>query len=467
MIQILLFMKHIVIILILTILTGQTFAKQISKQTAKQVAKNFFTEKSGFNNSEITFGKEFVVTKDNRTSCFVFNINKGFIVIAGDDAVFPVFAYSFDHNYTGTNFPEGFKNLMEDYTAQVEYAIDREAVASEKIKLVWEKYLSESFVSEKSVIGIEPLLSTTWGQGCYYNTAFPEEEQGQCGHLFTGCVATAMAQIMKYYNYPESGTGSFGYNTSYGYVEADFENTVYNWSEMENHLADENEAVATLMFHSAISLSSQFFPEGTGAYDTTVPGALFKYFKYKSDAQFLFRDEYAGDWKALLRSELDEHRPVLYGGVAELKTLYGHSLVCDGYQDTAFFHFNWGSGGNYDGYFYLDTLTAAGLNFNKLQDAVVGIEPLTSGISDIDKYAAISVYPNPSDGAIFINLKGIAGDELEISLFNLSGKMIFREKVYNKESNIKLEFPDLTGTFLLKIDNGRTTYSTKVVLVKR
>ena len=431
--------KIFILILAVWVIPGNPlFAKQISKQTAKQVAKNFFTEKSGFNNSEITFGKEFVVTKNNKTSCFIFNINNGFIVIAGDDAVFPVLAYSFDHNYTGTDFPEGFKNRMENYAAQVEYAIDRKTVASEKIKLGWEKYLSENFVPEKSIPGVEPLLSTTWGQGCYYNTAFPEEEQGQCGHLYTGCVATAMAQIMKYYNYPESGTGSFGYNTSYGYVEADFENTVYNWSEMENHLTDENEAVATLMFHSAISLSSQFYPQGTGAYDTTVPGALFKYFKYKDDAQFLFRDEYLGDWKALLRSELDEHRPVLYGAVAEAKTLYGHSLVCDGYQDTAFFHFNWGSGGNYDGYFYLDTLTAAGLNFNKFQDAVVGIEPLTYGISDIDKSPAVSVYPNPSDGVIFINLKEIAGDEMEVSLFSLSGKMVFRKNVFNKESSCAL-----------------------------
>ena len=459
-------MKQIAIIIIsILTLSGQTYAKQVVKQTAKQVAKNFFAEKADLKLSEITFGKEFVITTENRTTCFVFNINEGFIAVAGDDAVFPVLAYSFESSYTGKGFPAGFSFWMEKYSEQVEYAINHKNEASDRIKAVWGKYSDKNFTPKKGNSGVEPLLSTTWGQGCYYNTAFPEEEQGQCGHLYTGCVATAMAQIMKYYNYPESGTGSYGYNTNYGYVEADFENTVYNWNEMENHLTDENEAVATLMFHSAISLSSQFFPEGTGAYDTTVPGALFKYFKYKDDAQFLFRDEYPGDWKALLRSELDEHRPVLYGAVAEAKTLYGHSLVCDGYQDTAFFHFNWGSGGNYDGYFYLDTLTAAGLNFNKFQDAVVGIEPLANGVSDISKHPAVSVFPNPSYGEFFIDLENDNRKNAEILLFDLSGKLILRQQLNGNNENIKIDVPGLEGTFLLQVNNGDKQYFSKIILL--
>ncbi len=445
-----------------------TFAKHISCESAKRVAGNFFVEKSGTKALELTFGEEFTAQGSYGITYYVFNINNGFIAISADDAVFPVLAYSFESQYTGSGFPAGFSVWIKNYAKQIEYAINHEKVANERIKAVWEKYSDNNFTPEKGYSGVEPLLSTTWGQGCYYNTSFPEEEQGQCGHLFTGCVATAMAQIMKYYNYPESGTGSYGYNTSYGYVEADFENTVYNWTDMENHLTDENEAIATLMFHSSISLSSQFFPQGTGAYDTTVPGALFKYFKYKPDAQFLFRDEYSGDWKALLRSELDEQRPVLYGAVADAKTLYGHTLVCDGYQDTAFFHFNWGSGGNYDGYFYLDTLTAAGFNFNKYQDAVVGIEPLTSGQSDYDKLNGnIQIYPNPSNGKIFINFNEYVSESVKVTLFDLSGKEVFKRRFNITESNnIKLDLYNLSGTFLLQVKNDNSQYTSKVVLLR-
>ena len=459
-------LKLIVLLVFGFLYINPTFAKHISKKSAKRVAGNFFIEKANLTQARLVFGEEFTVAAGDNPSCYIFNFNNGFVAVAADDAVFPVLGYSFESNYTGEDFPDGFRVWMENYTQQIQNAIVSEREAPASVSAVWEKYLVDDFTPSKNANGVTPLLSTTWGQGCYYNTAFPEEEQGQCGHLYTGCVATAMAQIMKYYNYPESGTGSFGYNTSYGYVEADFENTVYQWADMEDHLTDENEAVATLMFHSAISLSSQFFPEGTGAYDTTVPGALFKYFKYKPDAQFLFRDEYAGDWKALLRSELDEQRPVLYGAVAEAKLLYGHSLVCDGYQDTAFFHFNWGSGGNYDGYFYLDTLTAAGLNFNKYQDAVVGIEPATDDIQEMNSTPLISVYPNPSYGKIFIGFNEYVPKQVEVSLFDLTGKKIYSDKFSTLDKSVMINDLGMKGTFLLQVKFDGNVYSSKIILLE-
>ncbi len=96
-----------------------------------------------------------------------------------------------------------------------------------------------------------------------------------------------MGQIMKFYNYPKNGTGTYGYNSSYGYVEADFENTEYDWSAMNYHLTEEDSSVAQLLYHCAISIHSQFFPNGTGAFDFDARNAFVNYFNYKSRCTFL------------------------------------------------------------------------------------------------------------------------------------------------------------------------------------
>ncbi len=246
---------------------------------------------------------------------------------------------------------------------------------------------------------VDPLIHTTWHQGCYYNSYFPAEPQAPCGHLWTGCVATAMGQILKYYNYPKIGTGYYSYNSSYGFVEADFANTEYDWTEMDYHLSEEDSSTALLLYHSAISLHSQFFPFGTGAYDFDAHDALIDYFNYKPEAQFYWRDSYPGDWKEMMRAELDQGRPLLYGG-ADSQTSKGHTLVCDGYQDTSFFHFNWGWNGFYNGYFYIDSLIAGNNYFDFQHDAVVGIAP---DLQDIYIYPPLNIAASVVSSSVTIS----------------------------------------------------------------
>ncbi len=168
-------------------------------------------------------------------------LNEGFVIISADDAVFPVLAYSLTSSYTGNNFPATFQNWMDQYKEQILFAKEEKLVASNQIKKAWQKYTAKDFVPDVDIQSVEPMIQTTWSQGCYYNSQFPIDTTAPCGHLWTGCVATAMGQIMKYYNFPQSGTGSHGYNSSYGWVEADFENTEYDWAGMQNHLTDEND----------------------------------------------------------------------------------------------------------------------------------------------------------------------------------------------------------------------------------
>ncbi|MCD4789527.1 MAG: thiol protease/hemagglutinin PrtT [Bacteroidales bacterium] len=465
-------MKHFVrivfsILFFLSFLSGSS--KEVSKSKAKIVAENFFSERKTISASEIVFGEDFTITQNSFPVFYVFNINDGFIIISADDAVYPVLGYSFEGNYSGENFSPAYEAWIKSYEDQIAYAIENKLSATEKIKFIWKKYLTGDFIPAKSFISVDPLLSTTWGQGCYYNSMFPEEEEGPCGHLYTGCVATAMGQIMKYYNYPEHGTGSYEYtDPNYGWVYADFENTYYNWTEMGNHLEEENQAVAELLYHCAISINSQFYPNGTGAIDTSVRYALTEYFGYKQEAEFLWRDEYTGDWKALMRNELDQNIPVLYGAVCEDKILYGHTFVCDGYQDTAFFHFNWGWEGQYNGYYYLDTLTAGGYNFDLFHDAVVGIKPDISGINGShSRENMFTIYPNPASDYLIVDLKDINAKSVEIILFDLSGKQVLTKRIFNHSNNdIKFKLPELSGTFILQVKSGAINYNRKVVLLK-
>jgi len=206
------------------------------------------------------------------------------------------------------------------------------------------------------------------------------------GHAFGGCVATAMAQIMKYHAYPTQGIGSRTYSdpvnrnyysdipgSAYGTQSADFGNTVYNWAAMPNAISGSNYEIARLIYHCGVSVDMNFGPEGSSGSTSTASDSLKKYFKYDDSVSFFSKSGYTdATWISMLRADLDAGRPILYSGSG---TGGGHAFVCDGYQATNHFHFNWGWGGYLDGYFYLTALTPEGRNYTNDQDAVLNILP--------------------------------------------------------------------------------------------
>ncbi|MCD4682962.1 MAG: C10 family peptidase [Bacteroidales bacterium] len=372
------------------------FAEEVQIEKARLVAKNFYSEKNSNLVENLYFGEEFSVLYQNTLVYHVININTGFVIVSADDSVYPVLGYSFENSYNGIDFPPAFENWMDHYSKQIVYSISNQLSPSKIIKHAWLKYSAANFISNRDFEAVDPMIHTTWSQGCYYNSQMPADTNGPCGYLWTGCVATAMGQIMKYYNFPKTGTGSNSYYTSYGIQEADFENTTYDWLNMNYHLEEENNAVAELLYHCAVSINSILTPNGTGAYDFDARDALCDYFNFNENAQFYWRDSYAGDWEAMLRTELDEGRPVIYGG-ADSQTNAGHTFVCDGYHDTSFFHFNWGWNGFYNGYYYLDSLMASGSHFDFQHDAIVGISPDITGIIELYPPENLSAIVNGSD----------------------------------------------------------------------
>ena len=209
----------------------------------------------------------------------------------------------------------------------------------------------------------------------------------------TGCVATAMAQVMKYWNWPDTGVGQYNYYTYfYGNLGANFGATAYDWANMPDSLSSSStpaqvSAVATLMYHCGVATETSYGTlsmDGSGAMDLMLgnglsypcaENALRTYFKYSPDITGVRRVDLSGEeWAALIKNEIDNRRPVIYSGNGYR---YGHEFVCDGYDTNGFFHFNWGYSGAGDGYYTFSNLNPLGGNFTSGQMAIVGITPDT------------------------------------------------------------------------------------------
>ncbi len=379
-------MKKLVSLFLLLTLPILLFAEKVEVDQASLIAKIFIAEQSSLKSTDID--KDVVLSDylsygdQHNPELFIFKLNldnkKSYVVMPTDDRVQPILAYSLD-GWVGDSpedFPPAMKEYLDSYSAQIKYIIDNDLSGSQLAVDQWENYdPNGSMDMGTDNSSVPPLLSTTWNQGCYYNEQCPADASGPCGHVYAGCVATAMGQVMKYHSYPSTGVGSHGYNSSYGYLEADFGNTNYNWAAMPNSISASNTEIAQLLSHLGISIDMQYSPSGSGAYSTDARNALVNYFQYDPSAVYLQRSNYSEtDWEAMLKVELALSQPLMYRGSGS----GGHSFVCDGYDENNMFHFNWGWSGSYNGYFSLSDLTPGSGDFTNYQAAIFHIKPLNT-----------------------------------------------------------------------------------------
>jgi len=204
----------------------------------------------------------------------------------------------------------------------------------------------------------------------------PVDAGGPGGRVWAGCVAVCMAQVMKYWNYPNYGSGQHSYESyPYGTQSANFAETYYDWGSMPNSLSSGNIAVATLMYHCGVAVNMHYAPDGSGAFMGSAASALINYFDYAPDVQLVSKYSYSETaWDSVLKTELDLGRPISYAGGS-------HAFNIDGYQGDNHYHLNWGWGGSYNGYFYLTALNPGGYNFTSGQQAIIHIRP-GCGLSD-------------------------------------------------------------------------------------
>jgi hypothetical protein len=415
-------MKKILCVLLLSVFTNYCEANIVPVAKAKTVALNFLHStiaNSPVFVSDISLLTTEVVTDDSGNivpAYYIFtgSAGQGFIIVSADDIVQPILGYSSDRSINMSNLSPSFEKWMEGYKSQIGFAVQNHMQPTDKIKAAWMDMFNNVFPAQRSPLAVSPLCNTAWDQQPYVNEMCPYDPANTTNqHCVTGCPATAMAQIMKYWNYPTQGSGIHAYNhDTYGTLSANFGATTYNWAAMPNYVNSSNSAVATLMYHCGVAVEMGYGANSSGSYviinasptpEQACEYAFKTYFGYDpSTIQGLERAGYSdASWITLLKTDLNASKPIQYAGYGGGG---GHTFVCDGYDSSDNFHMNWGWGGSCDGYFAISALNPGSLGtgggtggFNSNQQALIGIQPLSTVPvgSGLQLYSSINITPSP------------------------------------------------------------------------
>jgi Leucine-rich repeat (LRR) protein len=459
-------------------------AERVEPEKAEKIALRFAESKQGSQAREKVRLKHTAVKRAQRTVgggsgtlqhspmppkddtlYYVFNMdesaNGGFVIISADDVTRPVLGYSANGNYNENYLPPNFAYWMDYLQEQIVWAQENDIEQSDAIRQEWNSYIDGNMSAPIDTVG--PLIKTKWNQGAPYNNMCPIVNGKRSA---TGCLATAMAQIMNYYKHPLLGSGERSYTSSVaetGTLSVNFGTTAYDWENMRNTYpsstdsAPENNAVATLMFHAGVSVNISYNPSGSTGFPDLVPGALKEYFGYNSGSKLIVRfpDTDNTSWDNTLRAQIDAGIPVLYGGQSQV--LGGHSFICDGYTGDGYFHFNWGWGGDPDG-FFLSALVDSGPRFNMSQHIIINIKPgdITYKFPDANFRQAIYEHIGKSSGdPIYYS------DVDTITVLNIENKGI--ESLTGIENLIALKELNCGVNKLTSLDLPRNTKLTKLI----
>ena len=361
-------LSFVFLLLFATISQAFSQAVTISEETAYKTAKAFATSHQTLKEQDLS-----LVSADG---IYIYNIGtQGFVIISGNTVLPPVLAWSNQGTFPDmTDAPENLRFWIGRYNEMIDFAIANGITPEAKIQQQWDE-ARQGIFGTRNTQTVDPLIETHWNQDCFYNTLCPStgggwwDGGGPCGHAYAGCVACAMAQIMKYWNHPEHGFGSHSYvHSEYGTQSADFGNTTYQWSQMPNELWYENNAIATLMYHCGVSVNMNYSPNGSGAYSPDVETALRTYFGY-CGAKYHSKSNYQEEaWINMLKSELDRAHPIYYSGSHDNS---GHAFVCDGYDSDDLMHFNFGWSGSGDAFYSIHDVNG----YNEHQAIVNHIYP--------------------------------------------------------------------------------------------
>jgi hypothetical protein len=368
------------------LLSEVLFAGIVPVNMAADVGKNFYTERIKEIKSDIQIIDTFRFEESGIPLYYVFNFScGGFIIVAATDNSFPILGYSYDGKFEQGKEADNFSAWINSYKVQLKRIISDKIPSTPQISSEWNRLKESSFSSEEktNIKSVDPLLTSKWGQGAYYNEMCPVYQSGSGGHCPAGCVAVAMAQTLYYYKYPINGTGWVtclsGNGTSSSIV---LDNILYNWFEMKDSLSSQNLFMAELIYDCGVAAKTDYSGSGSGTSITSCEDALKHNFKYMSDIENINKADYNDtSWKDVLIQNLDKKMPIIYSGY-DTATRVGHAFVCDGYQGTDFFHFNWGWNGSCNGYYYLNNLNPGGnYNFTLWQSIIVNIFPDTVNYS--------------------------------------------------------------------------------------
>ena len=383
--------------------TGVTlFAAEISQQEAMEKARSFMQQRQGstkaMSRAQLTLNMQQAEAK--LQLLYAFNIEGGgYVIASGDDRTIPILGYSLTGSIDAESMPDNMRSWLQSYADDI-------------------SLLSKSYTAPQQTKGIQlapimPLLQTTWYQLEPYDQMTPvydgEKKASWKGkHSATGCVATAMAQVMYYHRWPQDATTTIpsytftyeeGANTYESCTLAELPPTTFKWDQMLPNYTNEQPgteaqrmAVAELMRYCGQAVKMTYSPDGSGTQHEFLVNALRRYFGYSQSIHSVNRAYYTIDgWKELIWSELDHQRPVIFAGQSSSG---GHEFVIDGYDGSDMFHVNWGWAGKNDGYFAINVLnpndntsmgsaSSTDLGFATNQEIILGMEKSTGQEAEV------------------------------------------------------------------------------------
>jgi hypothetical protein len=367
------------IFLVVVVQVLRVYSQPVSLKEAEQTAQNFFgkTHKSVPTCADMSIN-------GLDTLFYVFNGDNAFVVISADKKAIPILAYSTESSYDADNVITPVKMWLYSYQRKL-LAIRKDETFSQSMSVckAWEELQQPTKIRKSTTSASTPLLTSKWGQGKIYNYYCPKDANGPNGRVVTGCVATAMAQLMYYFRFPSQGTGSYEYTWEpYGKLFADFGSAVYNYSAMIDKPTDVNPAICSLMYHCGVAVDMEYGPNGSGMTNHSAANQLIKHFNFSPKTQYVFRDTVTVlNWDSLIISHIDNNIPLYYAGWGDTSYIMGHAFICDAYQidsnNNHYYHFNFGWEGQSDGYFYTDSLYVNKNNFTLRQELIINAYPDT------------------------------------------------------------------------------------------
>jgi hypothetical protein len=391
---------------------------------------------------------------------FIFNshdTNK-FVLVSATDNARAILGYSDNSSFDPNSIPQNMQFWLQMYADELARTEATPVLKTGQVTMVGPKRAASS-----SYPTIAPILGTmVWGQGEPYNNLCPSVNGERC---VTGCVATAISQIMYVHKYPTKGTGSKSYTTETHKLNlsADFGATTYDWDNMlpyysSGYNSTQAKAVATLLYHVGIAADMDYDPDGSGASSSIALANLSTYFGYDKGINTLPKDFMKEeDVLNAIAADLKIGHPVYVSGAT--KNREGHAFVCDGMQSDGYLHINWGWYGISNGYFALSALdpeqqgtggSASDMAFTESVEVYTGIQPDQGGVATplmtVDKLTFTSGTEISRNAKVAISLDRL----VSVGMATAAGTLSYY--IYDTNDNLIKTIP--LGTFELPTGYG-------------
>lgn len=450
-------MKKSLLLILGLLLTTSLLAGPVGKEEAKEKALAFLngtvSQRAGVAKAPRRLQDLSLASSSDAYHVFNIGASNGFVIVSGSDLTPDIIGYTDEGAFDAQNIPDNMKAWLQEYTNQIAWVEKQGEVAASTSKA--------RKVSAGVKEAIAPLIQTKWNQVAPYNYQVPSG----CA---TGCVATAMAQMLYYCNQKEGfpmGTIAYiaGYNDGNGHdVSACDKKASFDWANMqktytglESTTAPEAVAVATLMQYCGAAVRMRY-ASTSSATTMFVSEALNTYFGFDHHLKNLYRNLYTNaEWEDIIYQELAANRPVLYGGKSSGG---GHAFICDGYDADGYFHINWGWGGLHDGYYLLSVVNpekggagsgSAVDGYAMKQDAIIGFQKSTGDTTPEAAVVSCQQFDYLGTATVAKNQTNFQFDFTTHvkSELTFTHTFVFGVGVYDDEDHLVGEIKEYTGAF--------------------